>query len=108
VFLFFRLRARRGIVCTSFVLFALFYVYVSAIVAAHNRHRKVIPYIGSETKHLGEGLVSRVFRKKRRGGTSDDIIHQQSPSSRNYHHDNREDMELELEDEDAARMFYHH
>ena len=36
----------------SFILSVLFYLYLSAIVAAHNKHRKVLPYIGSETKHI--------------------------------------------------------
>ncbi len=43
----------------SFILSVLFYLYLSAIVAAHNKHRKVLPYIGSETKHIykeGEGF----------------------------------------------------
>ena len=52
----------------SFILSVLFYLYLSAIVAAHNKHRKVLPYIGSETKHIykeGEGFFSRVMFGKR-------------------------------------------
>ena len=113
----------------SFILSVLFYLYLSAIVAAHNKHRKVLPYIGSETKHIyneGEGFFSRVMfgKKKRRGtngggngsgGDGDGIDRVSSSSSHPHHarhHDehDREDMELELENEDSnvARMFYHH
>ena len=104
----------------SFILSVLFYLYLSAIVAAHNKHRKVLPYIGSETKHIykeGEGFFSRVMfgKKKRRGANGDGIDHVSSSSSHPHHarhHDehDREDMELELENEDSnvARMFYHH
>ncbi|CAL6441066.1 unnamed protein product [Bathycoccus prasinos] len=122
-------RRYRGIFCMSFILSVLFYLYLSAIVAAHNKHRKVLPYIGSETKHIykeGEGFFSRVMfgKKKRRGtngggngsgGDGDGIDHVSSSSSHPHHarhHDehDREDMELELENEDSnvARMFYHH
>jgi len=111
----------------SFILSVLFYLYLSAIVAAHNKHRKVLPYIGSETKHIykeGEGFFSRVMfgKKKRRGtngggnGSGGDGIDRVSSSSSHPHHarhhdeHDREDMELELENEDSnvARMFYHH
>ena len=113
----------------SFILSVLFYLYLSAIVAAHNKHRKVLPYIGSETKHIykeGEGFFSRVMfgKKKRRGtngggnwsGGDGDGIDRVSLSSSHPHHarhhdeHDREDMELELENEDSnvARMFYHH
>ena len=54
----------------SFILSVLFYLYLSAIVAAHNKHRKVLPYIGSETKHIykeGEGFFSRVMFGKKKG-----------------------------------------
>ncbi|CAL6428684.1 unnamed protein product [Bathycoccus prasinos] len=122
-------RRYRGIFCMSFILSVLFYLYLSAIVAAHNKHRKVLPYIGSETKHIykeGEGFFSRVMfgKKKRRGangggngsgGDGGGIDHVSSSSSHPHHarhHDehDREDMELELENEDSnvARMFYHH
>ncbi|CAL6446476.1 unnamed protein product [Bathycoccus prasinos] len=122
-------RRYRGIFCMSFILSVLFYLYLSAIVAAHNKHRKVLPYIGSETKHIykeGEGFFSRVMfgKKKRRGangggngsgGDGGGIDHISSSSSHPHHarhHDehDREDMELELENEDSnvARMFYHH
>ena len=104
----------RGIFCMSFILSVLFYLYISAIVAAHNRHRRVLPYIGSETKHIvkeGEGFFSRlVFRRsssKHHHGL-DEVVH--VPSSSSSHRSHHEDMELELEDEDSnvARMFYHH
>ncbi|CAL6445966.1 unnamed protein product [Bathycoccus prasinos] len=122
-------RRYRGIFCMSFILSVLFYLYLSAIVAAHNKHRKVLPYIGSETKHIykeGEGFFSSVMfgKKKRRGangggngsgGDGGGIDHVSSSSSHPHHarhHDehDREDMELELENEDSnvARMFYHH
>ncbi|CAL6442210.1 unnamed protein product [Bathycoccus prasinos] len=122
-------RRYRGIFCMSFILSVLFYLYLSAIVAAHNKHRKVLPYIGSETKHIykeGEGFFSRVMfgKKKRRGtngggngsGGDGDGIDRVSLSSSHPHHarhhdeHDREDMELELENEDSnvARMFYHH
>lgn len=100
----------------SFILSVLFYLYISAIVAAHNRHRRVLPYIGSETKHIvkeGEGFFSRlVFRRsssKRHHGL-DEVVHVPSSSSSSSHRSHHEDMELELEDEDSnvARMFYHH
>ena len=106
----------RGIFCMSFILSVLFYLYISAIVAAHNRHRRVLPYIGSETKHIykeGEGFFSRVvFRRsssKHHHGL-DEVVHVPSSSSSSSHHSHHEDMELELEDEDSnvARMFYHH
>jgi hypothetical protein len=109
-------RRYRGIFCMSFILSVLFYLYISAIVAAHNRHRRVLPYIGSETKHIvkeGEGFFSRlVFRRsssKHHHGL-DEVVHVPSSSSSSSHHSHHEDMELELEDEDSnvARMFYHH
>jgi len=98
----------------SFILSVLFYLYISAIVAAHNRHRRVLPYIGSETKHIvkeGEGFFSRlVFRRSKHHHRLDEVVHVPSSSSSSSHHSHHEDMELELEDEDSnvARMFYHH
>jgi hypothetical protein len=114
--LLFTRNKHRGIFCMSFILSVLFYLYISAIVAAHNRHRRVLPYIGSETKHIvkeGEGFFSRlVFRRsssKHHHGL-DEVVHVPSSSSSSSHRSHHEDMELELEDEDSnvARMFYHH
>lgn len=60
----------------------------------------------------GEGFFSRlVFRRSssKHHHRLDEVVHVPSSSS-SSHHSHHEDMELELEDEDSnvARMFYHH
>lgn len=57
----------------------------------------------------GEGFFSRlVFRRRKH--RLDEVVHVPSSSTSSSHHSHHEDMELELEDEDSnvARMFYHH
>ena len=91
------------------VLSMLIYLYLNAIVAAHQRNRKVIPYIrqniGSETKYIvteTEGFFQGLFKGRKRKIEIEK---------------RKREIELELEvddDDDAiiahnnARMYYKH